>query len=269
MMLVPGANQRTAMAHKSRAPLEANPLRQPGQSLRRQQNTLLVERLLPIGTIILVLWFVAAMEWAWMSGGLRPHPVLWTAFAATITLYGVIRSWPLLSRLRYLERGYKGERAVGAFLDRLRIFGYHVFHDVPGEGGNIDHVIVSTRGIYTIETKTRNKPPKEPGTVLFDGETVSLNGGPADPAPVISARAQADRLKRLLREVTGRQCAVRPMLVYPGWFVAMTEAAVSSDVLVLSPKGLYKRIKREPEALPADLVRQSARQLAAFIRKQK
>lgn len=260
------------MAQNSRAPLKANPLRQPGQSVRQQQNALLVERLLPIGTIIFVLWFVAALEWAWMSGGLRPHPLLWTAFAATITLYGVIRSWPLLSRLRYLERGYRGERAVGAFLDRLRILGYHVFHDVPGtegKGGNIDHVIVSTRGIYTIETKTRDKRPKEPGTVLFDGEAVSMNGGPADPAPVIRARAQADQLKRLLREVTGHRFEVRPMLVYPGWFVAKTEAAASSDVLVLSPKGLYKRIKREPELLPAKSVGQCARQLAAFIRKQK
>ena len=270
MIAIPaGPTKRIAMAQTPRPPIRTNALRQPGQSVRQQHNQLLVDKLLPIGITIFVLWFVAAVEWAWMSGGLRPHPLIWTAFATVITVYGVVRAWPLMSRLRYLALGYRGERAVGDFLDRLRILGYHVFHDVPAEGGNIDHVIVSTRGIYTIETRTRNNPSGRSAKIVFDGETVSLAGGPADPAPVIQARAQAARLQRTLRAVTGRRLEVRPMVVYPGWSVERTEEAASSDVLALSPKGLYRRIKREPETMPPDVVGRIARQLAAFIRKRK
>jgi hypothetical protein len=255
------------MARNLKSPIKANPLRQPGQSVREQQIDLLFDKLLPVGTIIFVLWFVAALEWAWLSSGLRPDPLFLTVFAALITLYGIARAWPLIRRLRYLALGYRGERVVGEFLDRLRILGYRVFHDVPGEGGNIDHVIISTRGIYTIETKTRSKPAKGPCKILFDGRTVSMNGGPADSAPIIQAQAQAAQLKRLLRELTDRRFTVRPLVVYPGWFVEHRDGARDSDVWVLSPKGLYKWIEREGKTIPAGAVRDAARKLAAHIRK--
>lgn len=257
------------MARHVKSRIGENPLRQPGQSVRQQQYDLLFDRLLPIATIIFVLWFVAALEWAWLSRGLRPDPIFWTAFAALITLYAIARAWPLIRRLRYLELGYKGECVVGEFLDRLRMLGYSVFHDVPGEGGNIDHVIISTRGIYTIETRTRNKPAKGQSTVHYDGETVSLNGSPPDPAPVIRARAQAAQLKRLLTEITDRRFTVRPLVIYPGWSIEPREGADASDVRVLSPKGLYRWIEREPTTIPPEAARDAARQLATHIRKQK
>jgi hypothetical protein len=257
------------MARNLKSPIKANPLRQPGQSIREQQNDLLFDRLFPLGTIILVLWLVAGFEWMWMFRGVKPDPLYLTVFAGLITLYGLLRSLPLLRRLKYLQSGYKGERAVGEYLDRLRVFGYRVYHDVPGEGGNIDHVIISTRGIYTIETKSQSKPAKGQCTILYDGETVSLNGGPADSAPIIQARAQAAHLKRLLKEITGRQLAVRPLVVYPGWHVNEAGAARESAVWVLSANGLYQWIEGEPETLPAEAVRLAASQLAAYIRKQK
>lgn len=257
------------MARNLKSPIKANPLRQPGQSVREQQNDLLFDKLAPIATIIFVLWFVAALEWAWLSSGLRPDPLFWTVFAALITIYGMARAWPLIRRLRYLALGYRGERVVGEFLDRFRILGYRVYHDVPGEGGNIDHVIISTRGIYTIETKTRSKPAKGQCKVRYDGEAVSLNGGKPDPAPVIQARAQAGQLRRLLRELTGSRLPVRPLVVYPGWFIEQSDAARASDVWVLSPKGLYKWIEREPATITPEAVRDAARHLAAHIRKQK
>lgn len=257
------------MTRRVRSTVRANPLRQPGQSVRQQQYDLLFDRLFPIATIIFVLWFVAALEWAWLSSGLRPDPLFWTAFAALITLYGVARAWPLIRRLRHLALGYKGERVVGEFLDRLRILGYSVYHDVPGEGDNIDHVIISTRGIYTIETRTCNKPARGQSKVRYDGEAVSLNGGPADPAPVIRARAQAAQLKRLLREITDRRFTVRPLVLYPGWSIEHREGADASDVRVLSPTGLYRWIEREPTTIPPEAARDAALRLATHIRKRR
>lgn len=255
------------MARNLRAPIHAKPLRQPGQSIREQQSNLLFDKLFPLGTILLVLWLIAGFEWMWMFRGVKPDPIYLTVFAGLITLYGLVRMYPLLHRLEDLRSGYKGERAVGEYLDRLRVFGYRVYHDVPGEGGNIDHVIISTRGIYTIETKTRSKPSKGRSKIVYDGETVSVNGGPPESAPIIQARAQAAHLKRLLREITGRRFEVRPLVVYPGWYVKHTDAARESAAWVLSPKRLYKWIEREPETVPAEAVRLAASQLATYIRK--
>lgn len=257
------------MARNLKSPIKANPLRQPGQSIREQQNELLFDKLFPLGTIILVLWLVAGFEWMWMFRGVKPDPLHLTVFAALVTLYGLVRMYPLLQRLKNLHSGYNGERAVGQYLDRLRVFGYRVYHDVPGEGGNIDHVIISTRGIYTIETKTRSKPTKGRSKIVYDGESVSVNGGPAESAPIIQARAQAAHLKRLLREITGRRFEVRPLVVFPGWYVKQTDAARESTARVLSPKRLYKWLEREPETVPAEAVRLAASQLAAYIRKHK
>ncbi len=257
------------MARNLKSPIHAKPLRQPGQSIREQQMDLLFDKLFPLGTILLVLWLIAGFEWMWMFRGVKPDPIYLTVFAGLITLYGLVRMYPLFRRLEYLRSGYKGERAVGEYLDRLRVFGYRVYHDVPGEGGNIDHVIISTRGIYTIETKTRSKPSKGRSKIVYNGEAVSVNGGPPETAPIIQARAQAAHLKRLLSEITGRRFEIRPLVVFPGWYVKQTDTTQESAAWVLSPKRLYKRIEREPETIPAEAVRLAASQLAAYIRKHK
>lgn len=263
------SQEMSDMAASRKSPIKANPLRQPGQSIREEQIALLFDRLFPLGTMIVLLWLVAGFQWVWLLNGVEPNPVYLTVFAGLLTLYGGVRSYPLIRKLKYLKTGYEGERAVGEYLDRLRVFGYRVYHDVPGDGGNIDHVIISTRGIYTIETKTRSKPAKGPCRIVYDGEAVSINGGPADSGPIVQAKAQGSQLERLLKEITGRRLEVRPLVVYPGWFVEQTEAAKASSVWVLSAKGFYKWIEHEPETVPAEAVRHAASQLGAFIRKQK
>lgn len=269
-----GTYERFAMPRNSNAPSRANPLRQPGQSLREAHNELLTERLVPLGTIILVLWLVAGFQWVWMIRGVRPSPAMLTAFAALITLYGMVRTYPLLRTLRHLMSGYRGERAVGEYLDRLRMFGYRIYHDVPaglpGDGGNIDHVIISTRGVYTVETNTKAKPAKEKNTAVYDGRAVSFNGGLADTAPIIHAEAQAARLARLLRQVAGCRLPVRPLVVVPGWQVEHDqgdEDAPRTLVHVMAPEDLFRWIEQQAETLSADVTRQASSQLATFIRK--
>lgn len=53
------------------------------------------------------------------------------------------------------KKGAMGEELVGRRLDSLRSQGVAVVHDVPfpGSRANIDHVVVSPHGVFTIETK--------------------------------------------------------------------------------------------------------------------
>ena len=58
--------------------------------------------------------------------------------------------------MRY-RKGLEGERLVGETLNRLSNESTFVFHDIPGNRFNVDHIIVSTRGIFVIETKHFNR----------------------------------------------------------------------------------------------------------------
>lgn len=43
----------------------------------------------------------------------------------------------------YISKGPNGERAVGQYLELLREQGVKVFHDIPSDNFNLDHVLVS------------------------------------------------------------------------------------------------------------------------------
>ena len=47
-----------------------------------------------------------------------------------------------------------GSARSANFLQRLRADGAQIFHDVPADGFNLDHVVVADKGIFVIETKT-------------------------------------------------------------------------------------------------------------------
>ena len=62
------------------------------------------------------------------------------------------------------------ERAVGQTLEALRRKGYRVFHDLIGEGFNLDHVIISEHGVFSVETKTYSKPAKGGCKIIYNGD---------------------------------------------------------------------------------------------------
>ena len=57
-----------------------------------------------------------------------------------------------------LHQGVEAEIATGQELSLLMRDGAWVFHDIPYQYGNIDHVIVSRGSIFAIETKGYSKP---------------------------------------------------------------------------------------------------------------
>jgi len=153
--------------------------------------------------------------------------------------------------------GVAGEIAVGQYLDRLHADGYQVFHDVLGKEFNLDHVLIGPAGVFTIETKTWNKPFPE-ARISFNGEKLLVAGKAPDRDPVVQAQAQARWLRMQLRESTGKDFEVWPVIVFPGWFVE-TRAAAHNKLWVLEPKALPSFLSNEPEALPVE-----DRQLASY-----
>lgn len=143
----------------------------------------------------------------------RPRmPLLFTGMA----LVGIgIVAWRLSAtktQLRQLRLGRDGERCVGQFLERLREDGGQVFHDVPAEGFNLDHVVISRHGIFAIETKTWTKPwPK--ATILVDGTELLMAGRKPDSNPMEQAAGAARWLESLLAESISVEYPVKNLRV--------------------------------------------------------
>jgi hypothetical protein len=150
-----------------------------------------------------------------------------------------------------LKMGRDGERCVGQFLERLRASGAQVFHDIPGDGFNLDHVVISPHGIYAVETKTFSKPwPKATITVKKDHLLVA--GQVPDRNPMEQAATAARWLENRLEESTGKRFTVRGVVVFPGWFVEQNSPR--GAVWVLEPKMLPGFIEQDPNGVaPADV----------------
>ena len=132
--------------------------------------------------------------------------------------------------------------------ERLRDF--HVFHHLPGNG----FIMVGPRGVFTVEIKFISKPARGEAKITFDGQQVLVGGFKPDRDCLVQARAQAGWLRNLIFESTGRKISVRPVVMYPGWFVDGPPSGVKSDVWILNPKALAAFIERERGSLtPEDV----------------
>ena len=174
--------------------------------------------------------------------------------------------------LRYSNHrlGLLGEQVVGRTLDQLASDAIQVFHDLevrePGcKPWNIDHVVVTSAGVFAIETKCRRKPRGiAPGgqqghKVIFDGQQLRF------PAPMAADRhgidqtqRNADWLSSKLTALNGTPIPVTPVLVLPGWWV---EATGKGPVSVISHKALPKFLTGRSPTLAADRQRAIAAQL--------
>jgi hypothetical protein len=152
---------------------------------------------------------------------------LWVV--ATVTLpTGAYVVWQIRKLLRAsneldkLRLGFDAEVAVGQELDQLMRDGAAVFHDMPAERFNIDHVVIARQGVFAVETKGYSKPNREGGsedaTVVYDGKTLALPERSGSWA-IEQALRQAKWLAGWLTGATGEPIHVTPAVAMPGWFV--------------------------------------------------
>lgn len=249
-----------------RSPLKGGLLRQAGQSADEEITRLFDEDVLPYYFIAVLLVVLAGYEWWRSYSGSPPLPWFFTLVAVVAVALAAWKVVCIIRSVRNLRLGRDGERAVGQFLEDLRAQGFRVFHDLPGEGFNVDHVIVGPKGIFTIETKTVSKPRRGQSSITFDGEHVSIRGRKPDRDPIVQARAQASWLRDLVFESTGHKIAVRSVVVYPGWFIEGPPKGVKSDVWVLNPKALPGFIAHEHDVLLVEDVHLISDRISRHVR---
>ena len=253
------------MKKDTRSPLKSRSIRTQGESLRDYRINLALDKvLLPLFTAIFCV-FIAGMEWVRYFGDYPPSPWLWSIVAAVATLFAAFQLIRAIPKVRRLRQAEEGERAVGQYLESLREQGYHVFHDILGDGFNVDHVLIGPGGVFTVETKTWSKPAKGEAKIRYDGQAIQVGLFKPDRSPVVQASAQAGWLRALLEESTGMKPTVRPVVVFPGWYID-SEGASRSPVWVLNPKALPKYLSNASEVFSPDQVKLMSYHLSRFIR---
>ena len=91
----------------------------------------------------------------------------------------------------HARHGAVAEEDVGDQLGELPA-GFFILHDFVSGRGNIDHVVISTKGILTIETKSHR------GVVSCEGEMLKRDGQPFEKDFIKQAWAEAFSIRDLL-----------------------------------------------------------------------
>lgn len=117
-------------------------------------------------------------------------------------------------RSKDAQRGAEAEEAVGAILDHLPE-GNFVIHDFDFGKGNIDHILIGPKGIFTLETKSHA------GKVSFDGEKLLRNGKPFEK----DFLNQAWRQCYLVREILAKWEITNPL---PEPVILFTRASIAT-----------------------------------------
>ncbi|KFZ30645.1 nuclease [Pseudidiomarina salinarum] len=249
-----------------KSPLKSKPLNNPGESLEKRLIDIVFDDILFFFIVAIVVFVLALMEWYRWYFETLPNPILMSVLAAIVV---VIAGWKVVRGFRAanaVKLGIAGEKAVGQFLERLRIKGAQVFHDVEGENFNLDHVVIHRSGIYVVETKMMSKPAKGKAELDFDGVQIKYRGKAIMGDPVTQVNAASYWLAELLSESTGRKLPVRGVVVYPGWYINTSDAGSRTKVWVLNPKALPAYIENQPEQIPAEDIYLCAYHLSRYIR---
>lgn len=211
------------------SPLTEDMMRVPAQQLEKEfddlQESLFMGCLLVFMPGIIVLVAERTNVIAWMVVGL-------------VALYGARKVWKVMHRAFTLRLAIDGEHYTGQELNFLMRNGAWVYHDIPYQYGNIDHIVVSTGGVFTVETKTYRKPAGEressrQANVTFDGTKLRFPNDRTRVEPLEQARLHAKQTCEAIKKNLGIDLPVTPVVALPGWFVERTGR---SDVWVINPK---------------------------------
>ena len=243
------------------------PLRPPGETLRLKIDDLSNEFETAV-MLALMIGVVAFSMVAVTPAGHKWPVAIGASVAVAITYFGSARNILRIQKQLWEHRlGFTGERVVGEELNRLMARGFHIFHDLPFDGFNIDHVVVGPSGVYVVETKTRSKPADLPrstrATVYYDGVLLTYPKW-KDQESISQVRLNAKTLSTWLSRATGEHTPVKAILAIPGWWI---ERTAKSDVNVLNPKEIKNSFPSNPVApLPPDRIQRIVHQLTERCR---
>jgi len=155
-----------------------------------------------------------------------------------LVVFWFIQAIKLFKKVIRQNLGLDAELATGSELNLLMHDGAWVFHDIPYQYGNIDHVIVSAGGVFAVETKGISKPTdrSKPG---FENATLSVEKGvlklphATTSKPINQAKTHAKWIRGEVQRKFGISVPVKAVVALPGW---MIRGGYDDDCWVINPK---------------------------------
>nr|WP_306463669.1 nuclease-related domain-containing protein [Thermococcus sp. M36] len=145
------------------------------------------------------------------------------------------------------QKGFEGESKV---IDELYIPGSILLSDIhlPGKKGNIDHVLVSSRGVFVLETKNYS------GEYWVSGDTWKTRGYGrrrrgkiAVRSPAVEVKKEATAVSSFLKKKLRREYTVHPIIVLTG--DAKIHGIKSSEIPILHLEDVPVYINKFPNVL--------------------
>ncbi|MFH0801033.1 MAG: nuclease-related domain-containing protein [bacterium] len=250
-----------------KSPIKKAPLRLPGQFLDEKIKDIKYDML---WNVFVCLMYLTSLVIAWLfylfpKTFLLPLLLLLTLVSVLVFIFYGTRISKQWKEIDNHKLGRVGEIEVGQTLEKLREQGCRIFHDIQMGNYNIDHVVLSTKGVFVIETKTRRKPAEGRTEIVYEGDLIRINGSP-NKTDIEQAKSQACGFHKFFKLITGNSYFVRPVIVYPGWYVTSSFDPEKSDMWVLNPDQLSQKIAAQPEVIKPKELETIANQLEYHIR---
>jgi hypothetical protein len=265
------------MKKNKKSPLKDSPLHTAGQSLDESINNLAFDGL-AIFFILTILFLFLIFEIHYLSSPLiivkwlnqtfppyiNPITIIIPLLSLIGIIYCVYRLIIIIKRIKTYKLGRDGERIVGEIFDNLRSKRFVVFHDIVAGNFNIDHVILTPHGIFTIETKTYSKPPK--GEVTYKDDKIIAGNMNLGNKIIIQAESESKWLESILKESTGKNYNVMPVIVFPGWFVQPMPETLKKRIWILNPEALPSFIINKPKIIDESDMYLAAYHISRYIK---
>lgn len=262
-LVLTGIGYYQGQKHKKRqSPLTSKLLRSPGYALIKEADEVSIDIAANMFGILIfpVLIYASHISSSYFANSPETTSrILINAIAViAVEAFLVRKIIQLGDKRKRLREGYEAESAVGSELNHLMLDGARVFHDLQAENFNLDHVIVSTKGVFCVETKSRVKyfevDAKQGAKLDFDGKSLKFPSH-IETAPVEQVKMNCKWLKDWLSQAIGEPIDVRPVLVFPGWYVTTT---ARTDIIVLNGKncrGFFDKISAKTLLTPEQVQR--------------
>ena len=237
--IVTYTNRQEKRATK-RSPLNEKILHQAGFQASKKIDEIndgIMERLMQvmlIGPLAMLVILLPRVRWSHIHFGWVDYFVGAIAIGLlTLLTSSVVR---MRKERKAWHAGYLGELATAQALNKLVEQGCTVFHDLPTDRANIDHIVVGPTAVFVVETKWRSKGQGKAGSeVRYDGKKLQFPGQKTD-KPLEQVRGLAQWLAKYLHGETGSPVRIVPTVALPGWYVVLEPGASTSDVKVINEK---------------------------------
>lgn len=215
-----------------------NLLRSPGQSLDDELDKVR-EKILSKFSFIFTLTIVYIIMIP-----IFKFPLYFVIFVvAMFWIYLIFVLSKNIKNIRNLKLGRDGEKSVAQYLSIVsrqlskEDANMHIYHDLVDnvKKFNIDHVVVTKKGIFIFETKTYRKKEGITNKITSNGQELFKNAQKITNNIPLQVKGQVQWLQSELLQKTGKKYTIIPSIVFVGWYV---EGQKIGDINITTAKTL-------------------------------